>query len=611
MPSVACGDWVPRDEHEQVVEELRRSNRRLSGTLKIVLDTLDSEDVSTLFSRVLEEITETMDATGTVVYLAEPDGYHLRGSSRGLARSRVPRFLPFERLMEARVLSSAGSLMLRVQPPDQGALRQGRLTQRDVVNEASGETYRVLADNLPPFLSFYASPVWFGDHVVALIEVGWSQAHPLATDDADLLDAVSRYLSVQLVGAFSALRTQREARLRNASSEIRERLLTLSELTDADVEKTFRAAAAEVGAQAAPIRAGSRQRTAVVDLPASGEREIPPDLLPLAPTPDAGDDDVVVAPVTKGSKLAEWLGTGGEPPLGVIVDAGVVAGRRCRCLFLRDVGDEPFDELDLAFLRIVARSLLDTARGEEVRTQDRHISQALQGGMRNELQEVEGITAEGRYSSATAAAFVGGDFYDLIRLPDGKACVIMGDVSGKGVEAASVSAAVKTALGAYSWEGLRPAHMVRLLNDFLLGFSRLETFATLFVGIVDLAQGTLTYCSAGHPPAILLSAASLELRMLEVQSGVVGAFREMAYRDGAERLAEGDILLLYTDGTTEARARDGRFFGEDGLRDAVVRHADDGVPGICEALLAELDAFTDRTLEDDVALVALRFDQVG
>ena len=184
--------------------------------------------------------------------------------------------------------------------------------------------------------------------------------------------------------------------------------------------------------------------------------------------------------------------------------------------------------------------------------------------MRSELQKVEGISAQGIYSSATEAAFVGGDFYDLIRLPDRRACVIMGDVSGKGVEAASVSAAVRTALGAYSWEGLAPARMVELLNDFLLGFARVETFATLFVGIVDLAAGELTYCSAGHPPAVILRAATGELMWLGVQSGVVGAFHDMRYRDGSVDLSAGDILLLYTDGTTEARARDGALLWRGG-----------------------------------------------
>ena len=184
----------------------------------------------------------------------------------------------------------------------------------------------------------------------------------------------------------------------------------------------------------------------------------------------------------------------------------------------------------------------------------------------------------------------------------------MGDVSGKGVEAASVSAAVKTALGAYSWQGLPPSRMVRLLNEFLLGFSRLETFATLFVGMIDLVTSRITYCSAGHPPAMMVRAKTAEVETLNVQSGVVGAFHDMGYHDGIARFDTGDMLLLYTDGTTEARAIDGSFFGEDGLRDAVVREWALGFEGVLDRLLGDLDVFTDRHLEDDVAMVALRFD---
>ena len=175
---------------------------------------------------------------------------------------------------------------------------------------------------------------------------------------------------------------------------------------------------------------------------------------------------------------------------------------------------------------------------------------------------------------------------------------------------ASVSAAVKTALGAYAWEGLAPARMVRSLNEFLLGFSRIETFATLFVGIVDLSAGTLRYCSAGHPPALLIHDGADEISILDVQSGVVGAFHDMTYVDGKVSLAPGDVLLLYTDGTTEARDPSGAFFGEEGLRDMVMRESADGKPfeGFVERLLATLDDFTGHDLEDDVAMVAVRFD---
>ena len=174
-----------------------------------------------------------------------------------------------------------------------------------------------------------------------------------------------------------------------------------------------------------------------------------------------------------------------------------------------------------------------------------------------------------------------------------------------------MSAAVRTALGAYAWEGQPPARMVRLLNDFLLGFSRLETFATLFVGVIDLARATLTYCSAGHPPAIFLRDEPREMFTLDEQSGVVGAFRGMSYHDGRVRLREGDRLLLYTDGVTEARSPSGAFFGEQGLRDAVMEEASGDYEHMLDRLLARLDAFTGRSLDDDVAMVTLRFDDLG
>ena len=290
---------------------------------------------------------------------------------------------------------------------------------------------------------------------------------------------------------------------------------------------------------------------------------------------------------------------------------GKFAGEQHTWLFLREENAEPLSDIELDFLDRVMLLVHSLAVGAEESQQNKHISQALQSGMKNDLQKVKGISAEGIYSSATADAFVGGDFYSMIKLPGRRACIIMGDVSGKGIEAASISSAVKTALSAYAWEGRTPARMVATLNEFLLGFSRVETFATLFVGIVDLTTSSLTYCSAGHPPAILVSAQSGDAELLDVQSGVVGAFHDMEYKNGTIRLHEGDILLLYTDGTTEARSPEGAFFGETGLRDMIMNEVPRGFDGLLNRFLSTLDRYTGRRLDDDVAMVALRFDELG
>ena len=364
----------------------------------------------------------------------------------------------------------------------------------------------------------------------------------------------------------------------------------------------------ELEAALVSVREGASDSLVVALLPLNGPVELSVDLRALeGPHLREG---VAVVPVPPESELSLTLRDLGEPCVGALLDLGELGGERRRSLLLRPDGAEPLDELETEFLCDLVSDVRDIALGEEAREQDKRIAQALQTGMRNELQHVDGITAEAVYSSATATASVGGDFYDLIGLPGRRACVIMGDVSGKGVEAASVSAAVKTALGAYAWEGLAPARMVRSLNEFLLGFSRLETFATLFVGIIDLSDGMVRYCSAGHPPAIHVNADASEILTLDVQSGVVGAFHDIAYQDGVTRFSPGDVLLLYTDGTTEARDPSGAFFGEEGLRDAVMREsaADRPFEGFVGRLLASLDAFTGNRLEDDVAMVALRFD---
>ncbi len=601
------GDAARRD-NERLVEELSRSNKRLSGTLRIVLSTLDSEDVSTLFQRVLNEIATTMEAHGAIMYLAEPDGFRLRGSSDAVPASSAPRFMPYGRTIETLATREGRTLRLRVRPPQRDQLRRGAVRTREVVDEETREIHKVRSNMLPPFQSFLVVPVWFGGHVISIIEVGWHEVHPLSREDARLLDAVAEYLSVQLVGAFASLRARETERLESLLTMVRERLLGLRDVTPDEVGEAMAYVANELRASCVTVAERGKSKELVCALP-EGEERLPMGLSGLGL--EGGGTSTMARSLSELPELASWAEDRAGSGVGALVCVGAVDGQRCSYLLLRDPDDEPLVDVELDFLEHLADDIQDIEQGDEARASDKRIAQALQSGMRNELQQVDGITSQGLYSSATAAAFVGGDFYDLIRLPDRRACVIMGDVSGSGVEAASVSAAVKTALGAYAWEGLSPARMVRSLNDFLLGFSRIETFATLFVGVVDLARSRITYCSAGHPPAILMRARTNEIQYLGVQSGVVGAFHDMHYQDGVERLEEGDAILLYTDGTTEARAQDGTFFGEDGLSDALVREVPRGFDGLCQRLLSTLDDFTGNSLEDDVAMVALRFDSVG
>ena len=623
----------PMHDDERMVLDLRRANKRLSGALQIVLDTLDSEDMGQLIERVLEELSETVEADGALIYLAEQDGYHLHGATESLkseSLNRIPRYFAFNSSLERLTFYSEHALRLHTMPLNSGALKQGRVKKRNLVNEETREVITVDASHLPPFTSFLVVPVWFGGHIVALIEVGWERKRALLVEDARLLDSIANYLSVQLVGALSAMRTQRRDTLREALARVRQGLLHSAaegeKISGERLQQVMRSVGTDLYAQVFSVDCcevtgnitlhalGAEQAAAAVDGAQDGGVQDAGKQIALPSTVEGlktGEGEASVKEVELDSALSRTLAAQGLPCKGAVLFLGKFAGEQHTWLFLREENAEPLSDIELDFLDRVMLLVHSLAVGAEESQQNKHISQALQSGMKNELQQVEGISAEGIYSSATADAFVGGDFYSMIKLPGRRACIIMGDVSGKGIEAASISSAVKTALSAYAWEGRTPARMVATLNEFLLGFSRVETFATLFVGIVDLATSSLTYCSAGHPPAILVSAQSGDAELLDVQSGVVGAFHDMEYKNGTVRLHEGDILLLYTDGTTEARSPEGAFFGETGLRDMIMNEVPQGFDGLLNRFLSTLDRYTGRRLDDDVAMVALRFDELG
>lgn len=590
-------------EQDQLYSELSRANKRLSGTLRIVLSTLDSLDIGTLFDRILDEVTDTMDAWGTLAYMAEEDGYRLRGATKSLEKVPVPLLLENDSVMVDWAARAGHTIRLQVKRPSRDALRSGEGVRGQLIVEFAGTTAMVPSSHMPPFASSEAVPVWFGGRMIALVVVGWRNSYQLRDDDAQLLDSVAEYLSVQLAGAIATLRAQHAEQLEMLGTDLHERLLDANEMTRRLANEVFSEAAEKLGTTLVPVAGNIHQPTTIASFPDGSFASMPFDVRSLCS--DVADGHVLS--VSSIPELAARLENLGQPSRGVLVLVGELEDVHQAFMLLH--GEElVLERVDLAFLERLVEDIHEVGVGVKARMRDKRIADALQGGMRNDLQRVEGVTAAGLYSSATEAAFVGGDFYDLIRLPDRRACVILGDVSGKGVEAASVSSAVKTAIAAYAWEGLTPARMLRSLNDFLMGFSRVETFATIFVGVLDIPTGNLVYCSAGHPPALLARASSGEFEWLSVQSGVVGAFENMRYVNGTVQMRESDILVLYTDGVTEARNPDGSFFGEDGLRELVARQIGGDVETLPRRLQEQLAIYAGGSLDDDVAIVTMRFD---
>jgi serine phosphatase RsbU (regulator of sigma subunit) len=216
-------------------------------------------------------------------------------------------------------------------------------------------------------------------------------------------------------------------------------------------------------------------------------------------------------------------------------------------------------------------------------------------------QGVRGIDYVANYTSASEIAEIGGDFYDLLSLPDRRVAIVIGDVSGHALEAATLMMTVKNAIRAYAYDGQRPADTLRKANELLVAVTESNIFATVFLGVLDTGSGALTYCSAGHPPA-LLRRRNGELVHLSVRSPLLGGFPELDFVQGLETLERGDYLFLYTDGAYEAHS-DGELFGEDRLAELV----EDSGSGreACDRVSHVVAAFSGGRLEDDLAMLAV------
>jgi len=233
----------------------------------------------------------------------------------------------------------------------------------------------------------------------------------------------------------------------------------------------------------------------------------------------------------------------------------------------------------------------------------RNIADTLQEALLIMPGNLPGVDFAHLYRSATESARVGGDFYDLFEIDENRVGIVMGDISGKGLEAATLTSLVKSTIRIYAYDDYSPASVMKKVNDVVRKFCPLYSFVTAFFCILDVKTGRLTYCNAGHPPAYVKQQAS-GLQFLATCSPIIGAFPEFDYVAGETVLEKGDALILYTDGITEARCDDG-FFGDERLVELIDKLTYFEVKDIPEAIFDEVIKFTGGPLTDDIALLSI------
>jgi len=201
---------------------------------------------------------------------------------------------------------------------------------------------------------------------------------------------------------------------------------------------------------------------------------------------------------------------------------------------------------------------------------------------------------------------VGGDFYDILPLPDGRVVVAVGDVAGKGSPAALLMALLLAMLRTLVDEGLEPAALATRLNVQVTRHAPGTRFITLLYAVFDPRTGVLTYVNAGHMPPMLMRSDGTSTRLTE--GGIaLGMFAHSTYTTGQVTIQCEDIVAIYSDGITEAEDPSGRPFDEAGLESALVAHRHDSLSAMGAAVVRAVEQYTaDTRLADDLTILLLR-----
>ncbi len=285
--------------------------------------------------------------------------------------------------------------------------------------------------------------------------------------------------------------------------------------------------------------------------------------------------------------------------------------------------EEPYTPSDLRLLDSVATQTglaleigelarsLASAAAQRARI-EREIEVAREVQERLFPQEIPVLDGVGLAGHCRPAQGVGGDYYDLFRLDDGRIGIAIGDVSGKGISAALLMASLRASLRGTTLDAPQNlAPTIEKVNRLVYEASASNRYATFFFATLNPQTAELTYVNAGHNAPFLLrrSDDGFDVRRLEAGGPVVGLLPVANYEEQRLQLAPGDLLLTYTDGISEAMTTAEEEWGEERMLAAAEAAFDQPAAKIVEAMLAAADAFTGSAPQfDDMTLLVLKME---
>lgn len=227
------------------------------------------------------------------------------------------------------------------------------------------------------------------------------------------------------------------------------------------------------------------------------------------------------------------------------------------------------------------------------------------GGVQHRVPGIRYATA---YKLAEGKA--GGDIVDIFHYDNDHISLAVADIAGKGIRAAVHAAMIKYGLRSFISNGLTPENVMRSLDRLYLennAFEQVESFACVFLGVIDATRRLLHYTNAAMETVLVFHSDGTAVQLAPT-APLVGVFEDQhhLFKQSFIHLHEGSLIVAATDGVSEARDRKGTMLGIDRISEIVQRAFTDSEPSIAAALLAEAESFSDDVRRDDIAILVVR-----
>ena len=281
-------------------------------------------------------------------------------------------------------------------------------------------------------------------------------------------------------------------------------------------------------------------------------------------------------------------------------------------LFNKRTG-EGFTDTDKRLLTIIAAQsahVIENARlSEEEKTlqlmqEEMRLAYKIQMDLLPSMApEIEGYDIAGM---SIPAKTVGGDYFDFIEITPSCMCICLGDVSGKGIPAALLMSNLQATLRGLALQELSPHACIKKSNLLLFRSTDIDKFATLFYGLLNTETHEFRYCNAGHNYPFLIRANGETIR-LDVGGLILGALEDFAFKESAVQFMPDDLLVIFSDGISEATNGADEMFGEEPLGRLITENRDKKAADILEAILNAVRGHTDVSSQtDDITLVVVK-----